>query len=328
MISYVVPVFNEEESLVHFYDALMDVAPSLDKSFEIIFVDDGSTDRSLEILQSLAKHGQHVKVFSFRRNLGKAEALTFGFMKAEGDYIVTLDADLQDKPSEIHKLLAKAKEGVEVVCGWRKDRKDKSKMVIISKMFNGLMGYFFGLDIHDYNCGLKLYTKEAAKSLRLYGGMHRFIPMLLSQQGFIVDEVAVHHEVRKFGTSKYGFSKLWTDLPDIFSMLFLAKYSKRPLHFFGIVGGSLSLVGILILGYLTILRLMGESIGTRPLLTFGMLLVVVGFQIFFTGFLADLMINISRNKESFDESHVHFPLKFSSERVGHPGSHRVADRIS
>jgi glycosyltransferase involved in cell wall biosynthesis len=323
MLSFVVPVFNEEESLVHFYDALMDVIPSLNKAFdglrlekhEIIFVDDGSTDSSLEILKSLAEKDKNVKAFSFRRNLGKAEALTFGFMKAEGDYIVTLDADLQDKPSEIHKLLDKAKEGVEVVCGWRKDRKDKSKMVVISKIFNNIMGYFFGLDIHDYNCGLKLYTRDAAKSLRLYGGMHRFIPMLLSQQGFVVDEVAVHHEVRKFGTSKYGFSKLWTDLPDIFSMLFLAKYSKRPLHFFGIVGGVLSLAGLLILSYLTLLRIFGESIGRRPLLFFGMLLILAGFQIFFTGFLADLMINISRNKESLDESHVHFPLKYSPEKV-------------
>jgi glycosyltransferase involved in cell wall biosynthesis len=312
MISFVVPVFNEEESLGHFYDALMEVVPDLEKNFEIIFVDDGSTDGSLEILKSLSKKDSNVKAFSFRRNLGKAEALTFGFMKAEGEYIVTLDADLQDKPSEIHKLLDKAREGVEVVCGWRKDRKDKSKMVVISKMFNGLMGYFFGLNIHDYNCGLKLYTRDAAKSLRLYGGMHRFIPMLLSQQGFIVDEVAVHHEVRKFGTSKYGFSKLWTDLPDIFSMLFLAKYSKRPLHFFGTVGFIFALLGFLMLSYLSVLHFMGESIGNRPLLIFGMLFFLAGFQIFFTGFLADLMINISRNKESLDESHMHFPLKFSS----------------
>jgi len=176
------------------------------------------------------------------------------------------------------------------------------------------MGRFFELNIHDYNCGLKVYTKDAAKSLRLYGGLHRFIPLLLHQQGFTVDEVAVHHEVRKFGQSKYGFSKLWKDLPDIFSMIFLAKYSKRPLHFFGVVGGVLSLAGILVLTYLSILRMLGGNIGRRPLLFFGMLLVLAGFQIFFTGFLADLMINISRSKESLDESHMHFPLRYSSEK--------------
>jgi hypothetical protein len=163
---------------------------------------------------------------------------------------------------------------------------------------------------------LKLYTKEAAKSLRLYGGLHRFIPLLLSQQGFVVDEVAIQHEVRKYGQSKYGFSKLWKDLPDIFSMFFLAKYSKRPLHFFGSVGIMFSLIGIVLLSYLTFVHYaFGETVGRRPLLFVGMLFILSGFQIFFTGFLADLMINISRTKESLDESHAHFPLKFSTERV-------------
>lgn len=316
MISFVIPVYNEEESLEHFYDALVDVAPSLAEDFEILFIDDGSSDDSLIILKKLAKDDDRVKIFSFRRNLGKAEALTFGFMKAEGDYIVTLDADLQDKPTEIYKLLEKAKEGVEVVCGWRKDRKDKSRMVVISKLFNSIMGYFFGVDIHDYNCGLKVYTKDAAKSLRLYGGLHRFIPLLLYQQGFTVDEVAVHHEVRKYGQSKYGFSKLWKDLPDIFSMLFLAKYSKRPLHFFGIVGVIFSFIGVLLLSYLTFVHYaFGETVGRRPLLFISILFILSGFQILFTGFLADLMINISHSRQLLDESHAHFPVKYSSERI-------------
>lgn len=322
MISIVVPVYNEEESLEHFYAALMEVSPWLDKEYEIIFVDDGSTDRSLPILKSLRVNGlkgfekekDNVRVYSFRRNLGKAEALNFGFIQAQGDYIVTLDADLQDQPSEIRKLLDKAHEGVEVVCGWRKDRKDKSRMVIISRMFNGLMGYFFGLNLHDYNCGLKVYTRAAAKSLRLYGGLHRFIPLLAYQQGFTVDEVAVVHVPRKFGSSKYGFSKLWKDLPDIFSVLFLAKYSKRPLHFFGLIGGVLLLVGVLLFSYLGIIWLMGESIGGRPLFFSSILLILAGMQVFFTGFLADLMINISRAKESVDESHLHYPLRFSTEK--------------
>ena len=314
MLSIVVPVLNEEEGLGNFYDEVTRVVPTLDREYEIIFVDDGSTDNSLEILKSVSEKDKKVRVYAFRRNLGKSEALTYGFIQAKGDYVVTLDADLQDKPTEIHKLLQKAQdEGIEVVSGWRKSRRDKSKMKIISKLFNFLVGSVFDLHLHDYNCGLKLYTKDAAKSLRLYGGLHRFIPLLAYDQGFSVDEVAVEHAPRKFGKSKYGFSKLWKDLPDMFTMLFLIKYSKKPLHFFGVVGGLLGFIGLLILSYLTILRFMGETIGTRPLLFFGMLLVLAGFQLFFTGFLADLMINISHSSRRLDEANLHFPLRYRSD---------------
>src|SRR5258708_7346128 len=236
MISFVIPVFNEQESLDAFYTEFMSVLPSLTKVYEIIFVDDGSTDKSFIMLKVLAQKNTHIRVFSFRRNLGKAEALSFGFIKAKGDQIITLDADLQDKPSEIHKLLKRANDGVEVVCGWRKDRKDKPRMVVVSKISNLILQRMFELKIHDYNCGLKVYTKDAAKSLRLYGGLHRFIPLIAYEQGFTVDEVAVEHQVRKFGKSKYNFSKYLIELPDLFSMFFLTKYGKRPLHFFGIIG--------------------------------------------------------------------------------------------
>jgi glycosyltransferase involved in cell wall biosynthesis len=312
MLSFVVPVLNEKESLEAFYNELMKQIHELKQEYEIIFVDDGSTDASLEILKNLAKENKNIKIYSFRRNLGKAEALTLGFIKAKGDYVITLDADLQDKPSEIPKLLEKARDGVEVVSGWRKDRRDKSKMKIISRIFNFMMGRLFDLSLHDYNCGLKLYTKEAAKSLRLYGGLHRFIPLLAYEQGFTVGEVATEHAPRKYGKSKYSFSKLWKDLPDMFTMLFLVKYGKKPLHFFGTVGGTLSLLGILILLYLSILRFMGEAIGNRPLLIFGMLLLLAGLQIFFTGFLADLMINITHAPKSSDELKTRYPIKYTN----------------
>lgn len=315
MLSFVIPVFNEEESLDAFYKELKKTINDLGQDYEIIFIDDGSTDSSLDILKKLSKEDSQIRIFSFRRNLGKAEALTLGFIKAKGDHIITLDADLQDKPSEIHKLLAKSKEGIEVVSGWRKDRRDKSKMKIISRLFNTIMGKLFDLHLHDYNCGLKLYTKDAAKSLRLYGGLHRFIPLLAYEQGFTVDEVAIEHAPRAFGKSKYSFSKLWKDLPDMFTLVFLVKYGKRPLHFFGTIGGALTLLGFIVLTYLTILHFYNIKIGNRPLLFFGMLLTISGFQIFFTGFLADLMIHISRTKESPDESHAHFPIKFSSEKA-------------
>ena len=186
-------------------------------------------------------------------------------------------------------------------------------MIVISKIFNGILQYLFNLNIHDYNCGLKVYTQDAAKSLRLYGGLHRFIPILAAQQGFIIDEVEVVHDQRKFGKSKYGFSKLWKDLPDLFSMFFLAKYSKRPLHFFGTVGLVFIVIGLLILAYLTIIHFMGQPIARRPLLIFGVLFEVAGLQVFFTGFLADLMINIAHSPKLLNEENLHFPLKYSSE---------------
>ncbi len=314
MISIIVPFFNEEESLRSLYQEITKFSSQLDRLYEIIFVDDGSTDKSLSILKSFAQVDNHVRIFSFRRNQGKAEALTIGFAKAKGDYVITLDADLQDKPSEIKKILEKTKEGWDVVCGWRKNRKDSIFKIISSKIFNALAEKLWGLRLHDYNCGLKVFSKDAAKSLRLYGGLHRFIPVLLYMQGFSVSEEIVLHESRKFGRSKYGISKLWKDLPDIFTMFFLIKYSNRPFHFFGVVGFIIVSIGSLILVYLSILHFQGQTIGTRPLLFFGMLLVLSGFQVFFTGFLADLIINISyrMEKNNLPEKEK-FSIKYSTD---------------
>lgn len=293
MISAVVPVFNEEESLKGFYKVLEAHLPKIDKAYEIVFVDDGSTDKTLEILKDLEAKNSNVKILSFRKNRGKAEALTAGFKIAKGDLIVTLDADLQDRPEEIIKLVKKQKEGFDLVFGWRKDRKDPIEKKVSSRLFNFLVGTFWGVRFHDYNCGLKIYTKEAAKSLYLYGGMHRFIPLLASENGFSVAEIPILHEKRKFGKSKYGFSKIFKDVPDIFTILFLTKYAKRPLHFFGVVGGILSGVGLSLLLYLTIIHFQGYAIGRRPLLFLGILLVLAGFQVLFTGLLADLIIHMT-----------------------------------
>lgn len=291
MISIVVSVFDEEQSLEPFFKEL--TSSLRGKDYEVIFIDDGSRDKSLNILKDFEKRNKNVRIFSFRKNQGKAEALTLGFQKAKGDYIVTLDADLQDKPSEIDKLLKKINEGWDLVSGWRKDRKDPLGKILSSKFFNSVAALFWGLKLHDYNCGLKVYRSEAAKSLHLYGGLHRFIPLLIFQQGFKVAEVPVKHDFRKFGKSKYGFSKLWTDLPDIFTMLFISKYSQRPLHFFFLTGGILFLAGFLILGYLSYIHFQGQAINRRPLLFFGMLLILSGLQVLFTGFLADLLLHIS-----------------------------------
>ena len=230
MISAVIPVFNEEESLEAFYDVLISNISKIDNNYEVIFVDDGSLDKTLEILKGLESKNKNVKILSFRQHRGKAEALTSGFRQANGDLIVTLDADLQDRPEEIEKLIKKQEEGFDLVSGWRKNRKDSLKTRISSQFFNFLMSAFWGVNLHDYNCGLKLYKKDAAKSLNLYGGMHRFIPLLVSERGFNVTEIPVVHEKRKFGKSKYGFSKIFKDVPDMFTILFLTKYAKRPLQ--------------------------------------------------------------------------------------------------
>jgi len=297
MISAVVPVFNEEESLPHFFKELLKYLPRLDKDYEIVFIDDGSTDSSLEILKDFEKRNKNVKVFGFRRNQGKAEALTLGFEKAKGDYIVTLDADLQDKPEEISKLFNKVKEGeFDVVSAWRKDRQDSFLRTFPSRVFNLLVIFFNGLKLHDYNSGLKVYTKEAAKSLHLYGGMHRFIPILADMNGFKVGEAPVKHSPRMYGKAKYGLSRLWKDLPDMFTMLFLSRYSKRPMHFFGPLGGLVFLIGLVVVIYFIVLHFQGVVISRRPLYIFGLIAVIAGLQILFTGFLADLIIHLSRKE--------------------------------
>ncbi|HEX7042100.1 MAG TPA: glycosyltransferase family 2 protein [Patescibacteria group bacterium] len=313
MISFVIPVYNEEESLPTFYERLTKAAQKIRENYEVLFIDDGSTDATLTLLQNYEKKDKHVKIFSFRKNQGKSEGLTLGFQMAKGDYVVTLDADLQDLPEEVEKLYKRAKEGYDLVAGWRKDRKDPLKKILSSKLFNFIAKFFWGLDMHDYNCGLKLYAKDAAKSLRLYGGMHRFIPLLVYGQGFNVVEEPVEHSIRLYGKSKYGFSKLWKDLPDILTMLFITKYSKRPLHFFGMVGGLLFTIGIVVLVYLTGVHFSGHAIGSRPLLLLGIVLLLAGLQVLITGFLADLIINLSHTPRSIEER-MYFHLKYRSDK--------------
>lgn len=308
MLSVVVPVFNEQEVLEVFYKELIKFVPKIDSDFEIIFVDDGSSDKTLPILKSLVAKNSRIKIYSFRKHSGKAEALTLGFQKSKGDYVLTIDADLQDRPDQIKKLIDKSKEDWDMVSGWRANRKDSIFKKISSKFFNLSASIFWGLKVNDLNCGLKLYKKDAAKSLNLYGGMHRFIPLLLYQDGFSVTEVAVVHDQRKLGKSKYSITKVFTELPDMFTMLFLSKYSKKPLHFFAPIGGIAFFFGILILLYLTFLRIEGYTIGNRPLLFLGVLLVISGLQVFFTGFIADLFISSSSNKQVGEAN-----LKFISE---------------
>lgn len=314
MVSVIVPARDEEEGIQAFYDELMRYLPKVSKEYEVIFIDDGSIDKTLAVLKSFTQKNKHIRVFSFKRNRGKADALAYGFSQVKGNVIITMDADLQDKPSQIQKFIDKHNEGSDVVCGWREKRKDKQKMVFISKFFNYLIGILFGLKLHDIDCGFKLFTRESIQKLNIYGGLYRFIPLLLYQEGYMVDEVVVEHDARNFGHSKYGFSKVWKNLPDLFTMIFLVKYSNRPLHFFGNLGGLFLLIGLLILTELTIEHYFFHvAVGRRPLLLIGSLFVISGFQIFFTGFLADLMINISYSSPGEANNPHNFPLKYSSD---------------
>lgn len=298
MISVVVPVFNEEESLSTFYHEVKSILETLDEKHEIIFVDDGSTDSTLDKLKKLSDRDSTIRIFSFRKNSGKAEGLSIGFQKAKGDYIFTIDVDLEEKPAEFPRLLKKIHEGYDIVSGWRKNRRHSLPRIYSSKIANSILSKLWGLKLHDINCGLKVYTKDAAKSLVLYGGLYRFIPLIAHLKGFKVSEIVVDHENRKYGKAKYGFLKLWKDLPDAFTVLFLTRYAERPLHFFGFIGGLVFSLGFLIFFYLGVIWLLGESIGRRPLFFTSIFLMLGGLQIFFSGVLAELIRNNSQRDHS------------------------------
>lgn len=306
-LSIVIPIYNEIESIQELIARVKDAVNELKIKYEILFIDDGSTDGTLEELKRYERDNSYIRIYSFRKNLGKSVALTLGFQKSRGEFIVTMDADLQDDPQNIKELLSTIKkENVDLVSGWRKDRKDSKLKVLSSHFFNNLIiPFLFKVKLHDLNCGLKIYKKELAQELKIYGGMHRFIPILADELGYKVSETPVIHKPRKYGTSKYKPTKIFTDLPDLMTMYFLVKYNRRPLHFFSKLGGSLLLLGSIILFYLSILRLLGQTIGNRPLLIFGVLFVIAGIQTIFTGLLADLMVNINRNNDNDD-----LPIKY------------------
>jgi glycosyltransferase involved in cell wall biosynthesis len=307
--SIVIPVYNEHESLQELIACIEQTMAAFEESYELVFVDDGSTDGTFERLKSLAQTHGRIRVFSFRRNLGKSPALLCGFQKARGEYILTMDADLQDDPGNLRRMSDQLiAEGADIVSGWRKERQDNALKIAFSRIFNRLMiRLLFGSSFKDINSGLKLYKAEVARELRLYGGMHRFIPLIATEMGYRVAECPVTHNERKYGASKYSPVKVFTEMPDLLTVFFLIKYTTRPLHFFARIGSGLIALGVACLAYLTILWTQSIPIGTRPLLTFGVLLVVIGGQTVFTGLLADLIVNVSQNKTQ------EFPLKYVSD---------------
>jgi glycosyltransferase involved in cell wall biosynthesis len=312
--SVVIPVYNEHESLDELLGSIDQAMATVGGSYEIVFVDDGSTDGSFEKLKAVAERDQRVRVFSFRRNLGKSPALLCGFRQARGQYILTMDADLQDEPANVGRMSEQlAAERADIVSGWRRERQDNRLKIVFSRIFNRLMiRLLFGSSFNDMNSGLKLYRAEVARELHLYGGMHRFIPLIASEMGYRVAECPVRHNERKYGSSKYSPLKFLTEMPDLLTVFFLIKYTTRPLHFFARIGSLLITIGLLCLLYLTVLWTQSIPIGTRPLLTFGVLLVVIGGQTVFTGLLADLIVNVNRGR-------VHeFPLRYASDTAPGP----------
>lgn len=287
-LSCVVPAYNEAESLPHFWQALQPVLTQY-PDWEVIVVSDGSTDGTTDVVRSLMQHESRLRLVELRRNQGKSAALMAGFAAATGDVVATLDADLQDDPQEIPKLVAALEEqSVDMVGGWKQHRQDPFIKVVSSKVFNGLANRALRTSFHDLNCGLKVYRSEVVHGLNLYGDMYRFIPLLATAQGWRAIELPVSHRPRAHGVSKYGLRL--NGAFDLLSLLLITRYRWRPLHFFGRWGAVLFSIGLAILLYLTVLHFLGQAIGNRPLLIFGVLFVLTGVQLFFTGLLGDLII--------------------------------------
>ena len=294
-ISIVVPVYNEEENVPILYDKLKEVLEKIPYDYEIIFVDDGSIDRTREILEEIASKDKKVKVIEFARNFGQTPAMMAGMDYATGDVIVTMDGDLQNDPEDIPRLLEKIEEGYDVVSGWRKNRQDAAiSRKLPSKIANWLIGKMTGVKIHDYGCTLKAYRSDVIKKVRLYGELHRFIPALASTVTSVskIIEIPVKHHPRIYGKSKYGISRTFKVLADLFFIWFLKKFMQKPIHFFGILGLVLFFAGLIPFLYLVGLKLTGHSIGGRPLLIISVLFILSGIQMFTTGIISEILMRI------------------------------------
>lgn len=290
-ISAVVPVYNEEENVLACYEEISRVLGEMKMPYEIIFVDDGSRDRTVAILKEAAVTDPHLKIIEFRRNFGQTQAMAAGFDHSQYDVVIPLDGDLQNDPNEIPMMVAKLEEGYDVVAGWRKDRKDKFwSRRFPSIIANRLISHVTSVQLHDYGCSLKVMRGEIARGLRLYGEMHRFIPALAYEMGARVTEVPVNHRARQFGKTKYGISRTFRVLLDLMTVKFLLGYAKRPIHLFGGIGMLSGLFGSLLVIWTAFERFFRHvPMGNRPLLLLGVMLVLIGFQFVVFGLLAELL---------------------------------------
>lgn len=290
MISVIIPLYNEEESLSELSQSLEKVFEFLKCNYEVIFIDDGSTDNSFAKIREINRKNQKFHCIKLRRNYGKSAALAKGFRSAKGNIIITMDADLQDDASEIPELIRVLNSGYDLVSGWKKVRYDPFIKKHTSKLFNFVTSKLSGIKLHDFNCGLKAYKKEVVKSLRIYGEMHRYIPALAYMSGFKVTEKPVKHHERKYGVTKFGMNRFLNGFLDLLTVVYTNKYMKRPLHFFGSIGIITSFFGLVISVYLIILKLIeGKPLSDRPLFLIGIFLIIVGVQFLSLGLIAEMI---------------------------------------
>jgi len=302
-ISVVIPLLNEEESLPELSQWIEKVMAANKFSYEILFIDDGSTDNSWNTIIDLQKKNDNIKGIKFRRNYGKSAALNVGFEATKGDVVITMDADLQDSPDEIPELFKMIKEGgYDIVSGWKKKRYDPISKTIPTKLYNGVTRWMSGVKLHDMNCGLKSYKSDVVKNIEVYGEMHRYIPVIAKWAGFNkVGEKVVQHQARKYGVTKFGMSRFIYGPLDLFSIMFVGKFGKRPMHFFGVIGIIISLIGTVMLGYLSIAKIFlnENGIADRPAFFLGMLLIIVGVQLFIAGFVAELVSRSAPGRNTY-----------------------------
>ncbi|HOJ03161.1 MAG TPA: glycosyltransferase family 2 protein [Bacteroidota bacterium] len=296
-ISVVVPSYNEKESLPELSERLRVALDAAARQWEVWLIDDGSNDGSDAAMRALHASDPRFKVIRFRRNYGKSAALALGFKHARGRVVITMDADLQDDPAEIPNLIAKLDQGYDMVSGWKKKRHDPLSKTLPSRFFNFVTGKMSGIDIHDFNCGLKGYRSDVVKSVRIYGEMHRYIPVLAKMAGFTVAEIPVQHHARKYGKTKFGLSRFFKGFLDLMTVMFTSRYTQRPLHVFGTIGSLMFGLGLLINLWLTIEWLMGHPVSNRPMLLLGILLMLLGIQLISTGLIAEMIA-----KNDTDES--------------------------
>jgi glycosyltransferase involved in cell wall biosynthesis len=299
-VSVVAPLLNEEESLEELYAQIAAVMGEMGKSFEVIFVDDGSTDRSFPILEEMHKKDRRVKVVRFRRNFGKSAALSVGFKEARGEYVITMDADLQDDPAEIPGLIEALGDRYDLVSGWKRKRHDPISKTIPSRFFNFVTARMTGIPIHDFNCGLKAYRRQVVKEISVYGELHRYIPALAHWAGYRVGEKVVNHRPRKYGRTKFGISRFFRGFLDLLTVLFTMRYLRRPLHLYGLWGGISFMVGVFIDGYLSVEWFLGRtSLSNRPLFLLGFLFIIIGIQFVSLGLLGEMINRQQRDEQTY-----------------------------
>ncbi|MFO7525283.1 MAG: glycosyltransferase [Ignavibacteriaceae bacterium] len=298
-ISLIIPLLNEQESVTPLTNEIRKAIKPLETAYEVIFIDDGSTDKSLEVVKEICRTDRRFKYISFQKNYGKSAALQIGFQNVTGDVVITMDSDLQDDPNEIPNLLSKLSEGFDLCSGWKKVRHDPFIKKYSSRFFNFVTKVFSGIKIHDFNCGLKAYRKEVVDNINVYGELHRYIPVLAKWQGYTITEVPVKHHPRRYGQTKFGISRFFKGFIDLITVVFLTRYIKRPMHFFGFLGALSFLFGLIVNGYLTYLWFSGIPLSNRPMLFLGMLLIIVGVQFFSVGFLGEILVHQIRDDKEY-----------------------------